>query len=174
MNVSKPNRLLLWAMLAAAFTGIVWSNPEQSHAVPTIHPVMSGDNLILEFPDEDGATRQETIPVHKAGHIRYFSAGVGLEERSVRYPPFSLKVIFVAGRKSYLSQVSVKITDAGGKVLVEVPREQVTGPWLFVDLPSGTYNVSASGEGRPDVAIRVAIETKHTKTVYVRWKEEAR
>ena len=129
-------------------------------------------SLALQYQDESGAKLQETIPVYRTGTVIYFSAGVGLEERSAKYPSFPLKLIFVAGPRAYLSQVSVTITDTQGKVRLEVPREQVTGPWLFVDLPPGTYDITAEGPGKAQVKERVTISAKEDKTVYMRWKGE--
>ncbi|HZC67841.1 MAG TPA: hypothetical protein VE201_04405, partial [Nitrospirales bacterium] len=68
------------------------------------------DSLELQISGDGGTPIKETIPIHRVGSIRYFSAGIGLEERSAQYPSFPLKLVFVAGRKAYLSQVSVTIT----------------------------------------------------------------
>jgi len=139
------------------------------HAAPVMP---AGEGLTLEYRDGNGATSRETIPIYHAGAVKYFSAGVGLEERSAHYPPVPLKLIFVAGPKAYLSQISVTITDAAGKVRLEVPQERVTGPWLFVDLPQGAYDITAEGPGRTKVKERVTITGKEHKTVYLRWKAE--
>lgn len=130
----------------------------------------SGDGIELEYADEDGVKSVLTLPLHKAGAVRYFSAGVGVEERAAQYPPFPLKLVFVAGSKAYLSRVSVTITDAKGAVILEVSREQVTGPWLYVDLPSGTYTVTAMREGQAQVKGEVTVEKGGVKTLYLRWK----
>lgn len=132
----------------------------------------TGDGLSLEYQDESGAKFQETIPIYHAGAIRYFSAGVGLEERSAKFPVFPLKLIFVAGSKAYLSQVAVTITNTENKVRLEVPRERVAGPWLFVDLPPGTYEITAEGPGKTQIKERVTLSAKQNRTVYMRWKEE--
>lgn len=131
----------------------------------------SGDGIAVEYSDEDGAKSVLTLPLHKAGDVRYFSAGVGAEERAAQYPPFPLKLIFVAGPKAYLSQVAVTITGAKGAVKLEVPREQVAGPWLYVDLPSGTYTVTATREGHAQVKGEATVEKGGVKTLYLRWKE---
>ena len=36
------------------------------------------------------------------------------------------------------------IMDREGKVHLQIPPTQVTGPWLFVDLPPGTYDITVS------------------------------
>jgi len=131
----------------------------------------SGDGIELEYVGEDGTKGTTTIPLHKAGDVRYFSAGVGVEERAAKYPAFPLKLIFVAGPKAYLSQVAVTITDAKGAVQLQVPGEQVTGPWLYVDLPAGTYAVDASREGQAHVKGQVTVTKGGVKTLYLRWKE---
>ncbi|MBI3809905.1 MAG: hypothetical protein HY284_05555, partial [Nitrospirae bacterium] len=128
-----------------------------SEAATEAKVTLSGDGIELEYTSEDGTTSSLTLPLHKAGAVRYFSAGVGLEEREATYPPFPLKLIFVAGPKAYLSQVAVTITDAKGAVMLEVPAEQVAGPWLYVDLPAGAYTVAASRDGQDQVKGRVTV-----------------
>lgn len=144
-----------------------------SEAASTAKLTPSGEGIELEFTEEDGTVSQETLTLYKAGAIRYFSAGMGLEERAAQYPPFPLKLIFVAGAKAYVSKVSVTITDAKGAVQLQVPGEQVTGPWLYVDLPAGTYNVIASREGQGQVKGQVSVEKGGAKTLYLRWKEKS-
>jgi hypothetical protein len=131
----------------------------------------SGDGIELEYTGENGTTLKDTIPIHRAGTIRYFSAGMGLEEREAKYPPFPLKLIFVAGPRAYTSQVAVTIADAKGSVVLQVPREQVTGPWLFMDLPAGTYDITADRSDHPQIKQRVEIAAGLVKTVYLRWKD---
>ena len=133
----------------------------------------SGDGIELEYAGEDGAKSVLTLPLHKAGTVRYFSAGVGAEERQVKYPPFPLKLIFVAGPKAFLSRVAVTIADKKGAIKLEVPAEQVTGPWLYVDLPAGAYAVTATREGQAQAKGEVTVEKGGVKTLYLRWKDGA-
>jgi len=151
----------------------VWFlNTSQALAAPTAKLAPTGDSIKLESTEEGGAKSQETIPVYHAGKIGYFSVGVGLEERTAQYPPFPLKLVFVVGAKAYMSQASVTITDAAGKTLLDIHAETVTGPWLFVDLPLGTYTILGSGPGGACVHDRVTIALDQVKTVYLRWKGE--
>jgi hypothetical protein len=143
-----------------------------SKTAPMVRMTTSNDSLELQIPEDGGTPIKETIPIHRAGSIRYFSAGIGLEERSAHYPAFPLKLVFVAGAKAYLSQVSVTITDKEGKVRLHIPPKQVTGPWLFVDLPPGNYDISAEGPGKASIKEHVTLSAKQTKTIYLRWKEE--
>lgn len=130
----------------------------------------SGEAIEFTY-DADDSSYTFTIPIHRSGDIRYFSAGVGVEERRVHYPPFPLKLIFVAGNQPYLSQVDVTISDSSGTVL-HVPERDVNGPWLFIDLPEGTYTIFAQHAGQTIVKKGVKIPSKGTKTLYFRWPRE--
>jgi hypothetical protein len=67
--------------------------------------------------------------------------------------------------------VAVTIKDAQGKVNLLIPGEQVTGPWLFVDLPAGTYAITAIRRDQSEITQQVAVGAGGSKTVYFRWKE---
>lgn len=168
MRGYRSHALIFGSLLSLALAG-PFEVSNAASAAAKVTP--SGDGIAVEYSDEDGAKSVLTLPLHKAGPVRYFSAGVGAEERTAQYPPFPLKLIFVAGPKAYLSQVSVMITDAKGAVTLEVPREQVTGPWLYVDLPADTYTVTATREGQAKVKGQVTVAKGGVKTLYLRWKE---
>lgn len=144
---------------------------DRSEAAAVVRMTPTGDGLELEYVGEDGITSKDTIPIRRAGDIRYFSAGVGVDERTATYPKFPLKLIFVAGAKAYASQVSVTIEDSKGAVRLQVPAEQVTGPWLFVDLPDGTYTITATRGDQTQAKAQGDISKGHVKAVYLRWKE---
>ena len=166
----RPNGVL--AIVRMSVVGLVLAGSfVASGAASTESKVTpAGDGIELEYAAEDGTVSKETIPLHKTDSIRYFSTGMGLEERAAKYPPFPLKLIFVAGPKAYLSRVAVTIADKKGTVKLEVPAAQVTGPWLYVDLPSGTYTVTATREGQAQVKGEVTVEKGGVKTLYLRWK----
>jgi hypothetical protein len=167
----KRFRLLVFGLPFVLSLALAGSLETTSAASSTATVTSSGDGIELEYTAEDGTVSKETIPLHKSDSIRYFSTGMGLEERAATYPPFPLKLIFVAGARAYLSQVSVTIADAKGAVKLEVPGEQVTGPWLYVDLPAGTYTVTALREGGTQVKGQVTVTKGSVKNVYLRWKE---
>lgn len=128
---------------------------------------------VLELSHQvDGRTVVETLPLYHAGAIRYFSAGVGLEERVAEYPPFSLKLVFTAGGRPYLSRVSVMIESIKGIPVLSVPQDQVEGPWLFVDLPAGDYQVTAIYHNITQRVRRVRVEKGKQKVIHLRWAEE--
>lgn len=131
----------------------------------------SGDSVELS-QQIDGRTVVDTLPVYHAGSVRYFSAGIGIEERSAEYPPFSLKLVFTAGGKPFLAGVAVTIRPAKGGPPINIPRDHVNGPWLFVELPSGTYHLTAIHADRTQDLKGVTVEGGKMKTVHLRWPEE--
>ncbi len=120
----------------------------------------------------EGRTTVDLLPLHRAGDVRYFSAGIGLEERAAQYPPFSLKLVFTAGGKPFLSGVSVTIQPVKGGAAVTIPQEQVEGPWLFIDLVPGVYNVTAIHRDRKQGLTGIAVEAGKQKTIHLRWSED--
>jgi len=135
---------------------------------PVVKIGQSGE--FLEF-EQNGQTITDYLPLRRMAGVRYFSAGVGLEERSASYPSFALKIVFTAGGKPFLSGVAVTIQPAKGAAIV-IPREQVEGPWLFVDLLPGLYDVTASDGGHAQRLKGIKVETGKQKVVYLRWAED--
>jgi len=73
----------------------------------------SGEFLELEF-QVNGQRSKGSLPLYRAEAVRYFSAGVGIEERSAEYLRSSLKLVFTAGGKPFLAGVAVTIQPATG------------------------------------------------------------
>lgn len=132
----------------------------------------SGDYLELEF-QSSGQVVKDYLPLYQSGKVRYFSAGVGLQERQAEYPPFSLKLVFTAGGKPYLTGVDVAIRARNSETVVNIPKEQTDGPWLFVDLPSGTYDLAATYGTHKRAMQGIKIVAGQQKTIYLRWAEDA-
>lgn len=131
----------------------------------------SGDFLEMEY-QVNGQRSKDSLPLYRAEGCRYFSAGVGIDERSAEYPPFPLKLVFTAGGKPFLAGVAVTIQSAKGGPSINIPRDHVSGPWLFVELPSGTYHLTAVYAGQTQGLKGVTVETGKMKTVHLRWREE--
>jgi len=132
----------------------------------------SGDCVELS-QQIDRRTVVDSLPLYRAGSVRYFSAGIGIEERNAEYPPFSLKLVFTAGGKPFLAGVAVTIQRAIGGPPIGIPGDHVNGPWLFVDLPSGTYHVTAIHADRTQGLKGLTVEAGKKKTVYLRWPEDS-
>jgi hypothetical protein len=131
----------------------------------------SGEFLELEYQANSQAAK-ESLPLYRANGVRYFSTGVGIEERTAEYPPFPLKLVFTAGGKPFLAGVSVTIQSAKGGPSINIPREHVNGPWLYVELPSGTYDLTAIYADRTQGLKGVRVEAGKMKPVYLRWPED--
>ncbi len=138
-------------------------------ANPIAKVSQSGESLDWE---QDGQVVKDYLPLYRSAGSRYFSAGVGLEERAASYPPFSLKIVFTAGGKPYLSGVSVTVQPATGGAALVIPRENVQGPWLFLDLSPGLYDISAADGGHSQQLKRIKVEAGKQQVLYLRWTED--
>lgn len=130
-----------------------------------------GDAIELEIPTDVGP-QKDLIPLYHSGSIRYFSSGIGQVEREATYPPFSLKLVFTAGGKSFVTGVAVLVHDAKNNTILTIPGEQNSGPWLFIDLPDGTYEIAATLGGQPQQAKGITIRRGHMTVQHMRWAED--
>lgn len=84
--------------------------------------------------------------IQKGGekNISFLSGGVGIKEREILQEMgkgYPLKLIFSNKKGEYWSNVRVRLLDhANRPVLTTVTN----GPWLFIDLPAGTYHLEAT------------------------------
>ena len=125
---------------------------------------------LLEIPLPTGSIPKTlTFPLYEQGSIQYFSAGLGKEERSLRYPPFPLKLIFVKGERAFLAGVSVHIAKEDGTQLLRVPSEEVEGPWLFINIPAGTYVISGTDSDGTTIKKTITVQTTKSTVVHFRW-----
>ena len=139
-------------------------------AKTSVTVLQTGDGLELTYGDSVPPSKA-IIPLYRSGSSRYFSVGVGLEEREADYPRFPLKIVFVVGGKPYLTHVAVRISDETGAVNLVIPKDQIMGPWLFVDLPEGTYTVSGTWEGKTQTNKGIKIGKGSMTTIHLRWAE---
>ena len=95
----------------------------------------------------------------------YECSGIGLEAReAAENVPHTLRLEFAQADGHYLGGVEAILSDAGGNEILAV---RCPGPWVLLDLPDGTYRVSASFEGKT-VTRRVTIRGgKRQKQVLV-------
>jgi hypothetical protein len=125
---------------------------------------------LLEIPlPTDSIPKTLTFPLYEQGSIQYFSAGLGKEERSLRYPPFPLKLIFVKGERAFLAGVSVHIAKEDGTQLLTVPGEEVEGPWLFINIPAGTYVISGTDSDGTTIKKTITVQPTKSTVVHFRW-----
>ncbi len=95
------------------------------------------------------AERASALIVSEDQGIPYMSGGVGADEReavAARAMNYNLKLTFaVTNSTQFLANVSVKIEDASGKILVDAVAD---GPYFYAKLPAGKYRVVATSGGQ--------------------------
>jgi len=153
-------------LIGLAFSFFLWGAGAKVIAEPAASGIQVVDTIEIHRP---GDASSFTIPVYQVGNIRFISAGVGLEERQATYPPFPLKLVFAEESGAYVTGVSVTILDSDGKMVLEVPKDQVTGPWLFIDLPPGTYTVTGARDNQTQTQRNVRVKASETREVHLRW-----
>lgn len=95
------------------------------------------------------------------------AGGVGLNARDAlrsQTPKHNVKMVFSLTTGNYLADVSVKVTGAGGKTVLEGVSD---GPWLYAQLPSGSYTVRATYNG--NTVTKKISAGKGTRTAHFRW-----
>lgn len=165
----KGDPLLGASLSLGLLVGMAWFEKADGAGVVRLLP--SKDGVEIEYQG-DGGMQQDIIPLHRAGAVRYFSAGIGIDEREADYPPFALKLVFTAGGKPFLTGVTVTIHGPKGADKILIPGEQVTGPWLFVDVPAGTYDISATQADQAQTLKAVKTQRGKTTVVHLRWPED--
>ncbi|MGE5465581.1 MAG: carboxypeptidase regulatory-like domain-containing protein [Methanocella sp.] len=104
-----------------------------------------------------------------SGSAHVLSGGVGQgarEQLAEQAHGYGLKLVFTSEKGAYLADVPVQVTDAKGNVVVDAVSQ---GPWMFVDLPRGSYTVKASYDGKSE-SRKVTVGNSQ-KTVQFRWQE---
>jgi hypothetical protein len=164
-----PARIPLMSGLLALTLGLAGTTVVAAGVVARELP--GGDAIELEVPTDIGP-QKDLIPLYHSGSIRYFSAGIGLVERDAAYPPFSLKLVFTAGGKPFVTGVTVSIHDAKRNTILTIPGEQNSGPWLFIDLPDGVYGITATLGGQAQQAKDITIRKGHVTVQHMRWTKD--
>jgi len=124
---------------------------------------------VLELSLPSGSIPQTlTFPLYEQGSIQYFSAGLGKEERSLAYPPFPLKFIFVQGERAFLAGVAIRVSQ-DGTPLLNIPGEEVEGPWLFMNIPTGTYEVSGTDSTGTTIKKTITVQPDKSTVVHFRF-----
>ena len=153
---------LLMTLSLVAPSNTSWAaTGEDSEALPKF----------LEIPLKKGSIPDKLkFPLHEQNAVQYFSAGLGKEERSLSYPPYSLKLIFVKGERAFLAGVAVEVIKPDQTTLVSIPGEEVQGPWLFLNLSPGKYVVKATDSGGTTIEKSITLTGEKTTPVHFRWR----
>jgi hypothetical protein len=92
-----------------------------------------------------------SIEKGSANGVTYQTGGVGIEERAAMdhsIHAYNLRLVFANTKGWDLSSIPVQIKAADGKVVL---NQESSGPWFWVNLPPGTYEVAASYNKQTEV-----------------------
>jgi len=159
-HVFSSFSIVIWFLSSAVMTTFwVTTLEASSHHVKVLEIPIAAESIpkILRFP------------LYEQESIQYFSAGIGKEERSLTYPPFPLKLIFVQGERAFLAGVSVHLVNEDGTLQLKIPGEDVEGPWLFINIPSGVYVVSGTDSNGTSIKKTITIQTDKSTVVHFRF-----
>jgi hypothetical protein len=99
----------------------------------------------------------------------FMSGGVGIEERNLMLRDahdYDLDLSFADNKGHYLSDVNVVITNDQGKQLVNTTS---AGPWFYIELPDGKYDVKASFDNRTEEIKDLNLSKGHPLTRLLDW-----
>lgn len=104
------------------------------------------------------------------GETKYMSGGVSIEERDemekMADRSYDLKLVFAVTRGNYVADVKVAVSRKGQVLL----QAESTGPWFYLDLPVGTYQISATYLGQEKV--RPVTVKGNLETILFYWKTQ--
>ncbi len=69
---------------------------------------------------------------------RHLSTGIGIDQRQDNHEDYSTKILFFVTGGAYLADMEVTIKDKQGNLIYQGTS---SGPWFFIDLPPGDYQV---------------------------------
>jgi len=110
-----------------------------------------------------------TFPLFNGEGFAYFSAGVGLEERKLTYPLYAVKLILVQDGGAFLSNVAMTIHQLDGPVTFDIPPAHVEGPWVFLNIPAGTYLIKAMNSQQQLLEKQIDVVDNRRTVIYLRW-----
>ncbi len=116
------------------------------------------------------ATASAILAKQKSAHgVEFLSGGVGKDEREAmkqHAKAFNTHLVFADNTGKYLSAVVVRVTDAKGKAVLETTTQ---GPWLYANLPAGSYEVAAVFQGKEQKR-RIQVGAEPVMSLF-QWKD---
>jgi len=102
----------------------------------------------------------------------FASGGVGTEERELMRKEaqgYDLDLGFADRTGDYLSDVNLTITDKHGNQVVDTTT---AGPWFYIELPDGKYDVRASYDNQTEEIKNLEVSKNHLTTRLLHWELE--
>ena len=120
--------------------------------------------IFLIYSAEEGFLQRKGLE-----NVTFLSGGLSEREREAiqeMAKKYSLKLMFSNKKGKYLSDVTVKIFDQRDETILTTVSN---GPWFFIDLPSGTYDLEVSfGKNRKRIS-QVKVVEKSQTVIGVQW-----
>lgn len=107
------------------------------------------------------------VPIQNYNAIRYYSLGVGIEERQRLPQLYPFKLVFATEQGHMLCGADVTVRVSGRTVF---HGRAENGPWLVIDLPPGVYDIEAVQDGKVRSVKGLLIERGKNRTVTLKWK----
>ncbi len=115
----------------------------------------------------DGGIALQSDTARVNASVPAVSGGVSLNARDnmrAQVPPHNVKMVFALNTGNYVSDVRVQVKDRSGKVVLD---DVSNGPWLYAQLPAGSYSASATYNGH--TVTQNFSAGKGVKTAQFRW-----
>lgn len=143
--------------------GTVIEHPKNL-AAPRSLPVARDGEIIDSVGG--GATEAVLPVVQTANRVSYITGGIGdeeLAEINAQESNFNARIVMIATNGEYMSEIAVRILSKDG----ELVRLEDVGPYLYANLPDGSYTVEAvsSSGGMKSAKFTVPARKPKVKTV---------
>jgi hypothetical protein len=99
----------------------------------------------------EGEFAGTNIEKGSVNNVTYETGGVGLEERAAMQKSmkaYNVRLTFSTTKGAYVADIPVEIKTLKGKVVL---TKASNGPWFWVNLPAGQYEVVASYDNKKEV-----------------------
>jgi hypothetical protein len=116
----------------------------------------------------DGGIALQSDATQMSGSVPAVSGGVSLNARDnlrSQVPPHNVKMVFALNTGNYVSDVGVQVKNSAGKMVLD---DVSNGPWLYAQLPPGSYTATATYNGKA-VTHRFSVGSRGVKTAQFRW-----
>lgn len=116
----------------------------------------------------DGGIALRTDSVKANASVPAVSGGVSVNARDnlrAQVPPHNVKMVFALNTGNYVSDVQVQVKNSAGKLVLD---DTSNGPWLYAQLPPGSYTATATYNGHARTH-RFSVGNRGVQTAQFRW-----
>lgn len=107
----------------------------------------AGEQPLTDQAALEAGQEPDPMQIERQNGIAFLTGGVSDQEQAAIKEwgdRFNLKVLMALEEGNYLSDVDIRISDAQGNTVLETVSR---GPFLYAELPPGTYTVTARAQG---------------------------